>query len=281
MVIANNFYDFLNLDFIDEKMQDVWLVGSLASYNWNEIYSDLDLHILVDYDKISMDHDLLDSQFAMAKNLYNETHDLEINGFNVELYVQDINEHLESNGIYSVMRQTWIKHPKKETPKINKKKVLRFATELEQQINKALALYRAKQYKAAIRKAEQILEDMKDMRKNGLKLKGEFSSENLAYKLLRRSGALDKLNKLKRVSFDQAVSIGEKKPKKAKKAPQPVDNKVKRPKDDNYTDEISYLINGKPYPSLRVAAKELNIPKSTIEYRVKSPDFKGYTKVTG
>ena len=43
--ITKNFMDFLGVDFF---IHDVVLTGSLSNYNWSE-YSDVDLHIIIDY----------------------------------------------------------------------------------------------------------------------------------------------------------------------------------------------------------------------------------------
>ena len=47
------------------------------------------------------------------------------------------------------------------------------------------------------------------MRKSGLETGGAFSIENLAFKVLRRSDYLKKLNDLKLMSYDKLQSIEE------------------------------------------------------------------------
>ena len=49
MQIATKFFEDLDLKGID--IDDVTFTGSLANYNWTK-YSDVDLHILVDYKKV-------------------------------------------------------------------------------------------------------------------------------------------------------------------------------------------------------------------------------------
>ena len=45
--IADDFTDFLNVDWV--KPEDITMTGSLSNYNWSEDYSDIDLHIIIDY----------------------------------------------------------------------------------------------------------------------------------------------------------------------------------------------------------------------------------------
>ena len=46
--IANNFIESLSIEFF---IHDIVLTGSLSNYNWSS-YSDVDLHILIDFDEI-------------------------------------------------------------------------------------------------------------------------------------------------------------------------------------------------------------------------------------
>ena len=47
--IAYEFIEFLNIDIV---VSDVIMTGSLANYNWSK-FSDVDLHILVDFNQLS------------------------------------------------------------------------------------------------------------------------------------------------------------------------------------------------------------------------------------
>ena len=67
VMIAKDFIK--SLDLMD-KVVDITLTGSLATYNWHD-KSDIDLHILVDFTKISQDRELfrdfLDLKRAMEQ----------------------------------------------------------------------------------------------------------------------------------------------------------------------------------------------------------------------
>ena len=47
--ISNQFISFLGVDVV---ISDLIIIGSLVNYNWSE-YSDIDLHVVVDYDKFA------------------------------------------------------------------------------------------------------------------------------------------------------------------------------------------------------------------------------------
>ena len=111
--IAAEFIDDLGEDVF---VEDVYLMGSLANFNWSE-YSDVDLHILVDFNDFN-DSNKKDSTsmkkivkefFDSKKNNWNSEHDIKIKGYDVELYVQDSNEKHLSTGVYSILNNKWQK----------------------------------------------------------------------------------------------------------------------------------------------------------------------------
>jgi predicted nucleotidyltransferase len=108
--IAYEFIDFIGVDMV---VDDVVMTGSLANYNWSK-YSDIDLHILVDFKQFSeKELPLYQELFRLKKTLYNDKHNITIFGYDVELYVQDTSEPHTSSGEYSVLMDEWITKPKK------------------------------------------------------------------------------------------------------------------------------------------------------------------------
>jgi hypothetical protein len=69
--IAQDFYESTELK---ADVKDIILTGSLANYNWSEKYSDYDLHILIDFDDVDDNVELV-KKFADAakKNKTMET----------------------------------------------------------------------------------------------------------------------------------------------------------------------------------------------------------------
>jgi len=84
--IANEFIEFLKVDVV---VSDIIMTGSLANYNWSE-FSDIDLHIVVDFEQFSKEQlPLYEELFRLKKTLFNDKHDITIYGYEVELYVQN------------------------------------------------------------------------------------------------------------------------------------------------------------------------------------------------
>ena len=80
LIIAGDFIDHLGLDNI--QVTDITLSGSNAAYTYTK-HSDVDLHILVDMG--ALNDDLVYRElFHAKKTLYNDTHDITINGYDVE-----------------------------------------------------------------------------------------------------------------------------------------------------------------------------------------------------
>ena len=88
MEIANDFIDGLPFNV---TIQDVRFTGSLANYNWSQ-YSDIDLHIVVDFEELDDNKDLVKEMFDAKRLRWNEHHDIKIKGYEVELYVEDVGE---------------------------------------------------------------------------------------------------------------------------------------------------------------------------------------------
>ena len=177
--IARHFAEYLNVPRL--HLKDVTLSGSSAGYNYSS-YSDIDLHLVVSKT------DGNDELFTAKKNLYNSEHDLEIKGIPVELYVQPADQKHHSAGIYSVLDDKWIVEPVHEEPTISPRDIRAKARNYAGKINTAIR-------SGDIDKCRETMDSLKRLRKAGLESKGEQSVENLAFKLLRARGQIDKLRK--------------------------------------------------------------------------------------
>lgn len=180
MRIARHFADYLNVE--ELNLRDVTISGSNASYGYNE-FSDIDLHLVADIT------DPQQAEFYNAKkNQYNFTYNIQIKGIDVELYVQDSTQTHHSAGIYSVLRDKWLSKPTATAPKATPGEIKRKARNYAGQINQALR-------SDNLQKAQSTMEELRRLRKAGLEANGEHSVENLAFKLLRARGQIDKLRK--------------------------------------------------------------------------------------
>ena len=113
--IADAFIEYIEIP--EEALIDVVVTGSSASYNYNE-HSDLDLHIIVDYDKIHDDCPLVEGYLGALKNTFNKEHDITIHGVPVELYAEKKDQGTVHNGLYS-LNTGWIDKPEKIKPTDN------------------------------------------------------------------------------------------------------------------------------------------------------------------
>jgi hypothetical protein len=129
-----------------------------------------------------------DELFTAKKNLYNSEHKLVIDNIPVELYVQPADQKHHSAGIYSVLDDQWLVEPVHEEPTINPKDIKAKARNYAGKINSAIR-------SNDLAKCRKAMDDLKRLRKAGLESNGEQSVENLAFKLLRARGQINKLRK--------------------------------------------------------------------------------------
>lgn len=205
--VAEDF--FSDLDIPWATLEDIRIAGSLANYNWSK-YSDIDLHLVVDYSLVDENHDFAKSYFDARKKLWNEMHNIKIKGFEIEVYVEDSKQSPVSSGIYSVLNDEWIKKPTHDLSlnDIDEKLVTNKVKFLIDLINDSVVKnMHEKNYEKVVEESERISEKIKKMRQRGLEDGGEFSPENLVFKILRRKNLLDKLHMLKLEAYDKIMSL--------------------------------------------------------------------------
>lgn len=203
--IANQFVEFLDVPvFVD----DIIMTGSLANYNWSN-YSDVDLHIIVDFAQFPKEQiELFQKLFTLKKILFNTNHNITIKNFEVELYAQDEKEIHTSSGVYSVLFDEWITKPEKINVKIDNKvlmnKVKSWTEKIDEVIEDAEEGNNLEKSKEII---DKLKKKLKDYRGEGLSGDGEFSYENLVFKFLRRNGYIEKLYNFEDELIDKSLSL--------------------------------------------------------------------------
>jgi hypothetical protein len=181
--IAEHFKAFLGIDLFD--LVDITISGSNAAYTYTST-SDIDLHLVV---MIPDEHEQeLKELFNAKKYQYNDQHNIQIRGYDVELYVQDAEDPHHSMGIYSIMRDRWVSQPKRQRAQVDDIEVQEKYKCVKHRINQVIV---SDNHDNAIN----LWKSIKNMRQSGLEQGGEFSPENLAFKILRADGSLDKLRK--------------------------------------------------------------------------------------
>ena len=173
------------LDFIDIPLNivDVEVVGSNASYNYNE-NSDIDLHIIVNSEVTYVEPTILRQLYNDRKGAFNRDYDISVEGIPVELYIEDVNDGNATNGRYSLLKQQWVLEPKPihyEIPDISQ--------DLMSYQEKCASLLLSD----SAEEVRQFINDLYMMRKLGLAEGGEASTGNLIFKELRSMNMLQDL----------------------------------------------------------------------------------------
>jgi predicted nucleotidyltransferase len=198
--ISDEFVETFGVEFF---IHDIVLTGSIANYNWSN-FSDIDLHIIIDFKESKYNSDLVKEFFDAKKNVWNEKHEIVIKGYDVELYVQDVDEPHVSSGVYSVLHDKWEIEPKQEKANIDDNKILGKAEYYAKKID---SIVNSGENENILPSIEKLRSKIKEFRQCGLETGGEYSYENLVFKLLRRNGYIEKLLKLKTSITDKKLSI--------------------------------------------------------------------------
>jgi len=191
--IAKEFYKSLELK---APIQDIELTGSMANYNWTR-YSDLDVHILIDFTEINDDKDLVKKAIDGQRFMWNLRNNIVIRKHDVELYVQDIKEPHIASGLYSLQKNDWIRVPKFDPPEIDEKDVQKkfegIVNDIDQMEEKLKEKKDSMDPRELFNHGEKLKAKIMKMRKEGLDREGEMSVENLVFKQLRNEGYMEKL----------------------------------------------------------------------------------------
>jgi hypothetical protein len=201
--VSEIFLDYVDIDIF---VQDIVLIGSLTGYNWSD-FSDFDLHIMYDFNDAGDKKDLYKELFYLKKTVFNAKHDIRIKGFEVEVFIQDLNEKEKSVGSYSIMNKKWIRFPEKENFKIDEKKLIEKANQWIDIIDGVLENAEELDLDEALRVIKKYKNKLKKYRTCGLQKGGELSYENLVFKYLRRAGYLSKLDNFKNKVADKKLSL--------------------------------------------------------------------------
>jgi len=206
LMIADDFFESLNIGWVD--ISDITLTGSLANYNWSK-YSDVDLHIILDYNDVDENQELVEEYFDSKTTVWNDRHDITIKGYDVELYVQDSNIEHYSSGVYSILWDGWVVKPDNKERSIDVDKVKQKVNGVVTAIKGIYRMYKAGDYDKTIRMIDNTKKKLKKMRQSGLDREGEYSFENIAFKVLRRTGYLGKLFDMKNKSYNKSLTFKE------------------------------------------------------------------------
>ena len=210
--IADDFWDFVNIGWVNRS--GIFLTGSICGKNWSK-YSDIDLHISVDFSKVDDRTDFVQEYFDLKKNEWNNNHkNLKIYGFPVEIYVEDINADTKTSSKYDLEKNDWVKESDEDISiGLNKYGIKAKSANIMTKIDDLQDECDSTDDDAKLRdigkRAKKLYRKIKRMRKFGLNRSGEGDSLNIVYKVLRRSGYLEKLWDLSSTLYDKVNSLNE------------------------------------------------------------------------
>lgn len=195
--IAKAFIEFVGVDL---EVIDVTITGSNANYTWTD-FSDLDLHIIVQGEVTDDQREL----YTAKKSLWSDQHDITIKGLPVEVYIQGETEPHHSTGVYSLLDSNWTVEPKKVKPSVDDAAV-------EAKKDSMLRIIEMALLSKDLNQLHLVKEKIVKMRRAGLERAGEWSTENLVFKILRNLGLIDQLSEKIRELEDQELSLEQSQP---------------------------------------------------------------------
>ena len=169
--------------------------------------SDIDLHIMLDFNKIDKNFDLVKRMLDQTRINWNRKHNIKIAGKEVELYFQHYEEPHESNGIWSLELEKWLAEPVKLDPEIDMINTEKKAKSIASCVDFLEEMIKKENFKEAYEFSGRIKDKISRMRSAGLADEGIYSPENLAFKMLRNSRYLEKLSSYKVLSYDKMMSL--------------------------------------------------------------------------
>ena len=208
MTIAQDVWD--DMEKGRAKLLDVTLTGSCAGYRWSPS-SDVDVHLIVQYSDVADYEELVGSYFKARTALWDKEHDVTLFGHPVEVYVQDVDEVQWFSGVYSLMTDKWIAQPIPPDAlgeDVDYRAAERKARTYARDIQRAVAALRAHPGEQEISRVRKLKARVRQLRRSGLEREGELSIENLAFKGLRKIGALDILHAEMQRAYDISRSVG-------------------------------------------------------------------------
>ncbi len=203
LLISKDFIEKLNLENVD--IYDITLTGSNSNYNYND-YSDLDVHVLIDFKDINEDEDLVKKALDGDRFIWNLRHNINLNGHDVEMYMQDKDEPHVASGLYSIRDDEWITEPTYDPPSIDERDVYKKANAIAKEVEiltEKISAAKGDEARELHTRANKLKEKISKMRQRGLAREGEFSIENLAFKVLRNTQVIGDLIDQVTKSYDR------------------------------------------------------------------------------
>ena len=170
----------------------VTITGSIVNYNYNK-YSDIDLHFIIDKNDYNKENfELIIDNFNTKAKVWNYEHEnIIMFDHNIEIYIQEKSEKHTSTGVYDLLKNNWINKPEKQYKDIDIEYLKSKFNKMIQKVDYVISQNNPE-------KIEKFIDNVKQYRKSGLESEGEYSYENIIYKMLKHFGYISKLYDEKR-----------------------------------------------------------------------------------
>lgn len=200
--------EFINNLYGDFDISDIFLIGSLASYNWSQ-YSDFDVHIQLEYSDINPDTGLVENYLDLLGKRWNRDYSITLYDYEVELYVEDMGQDRSHiNGLYSILKDKWIKRPSDDIEDVDTHLVEKKAINLMEQVDEIESRLDSADYDEIKDDVDRIWDKIKKARRDGINSPdGEYSIGNLVFKYLRRNDYIGKIIDIKSQLVEKKYSI--------------------------------------------------------------------------
>lgn len=183
VAIADKFSEFIRFKGSKIEISDIELTGSNCNFNYTPT-SDLDMHLQVNYSSVGESDDLVSQYLYDKKILWGLKYDIKIGTIPVECYAGEAGEdRVKGAAYFSLLNNEWIVKPDRNNIVVDISAVKQKAAEIMDSVDKCETL----------NQLEKLQEKLWRMRYSGLHSTGEFSTETLVYKILRRNGTLDRI----------------------------------------------------------------------------------------
>lgn len=198
--IAEAWSEFANVP--KSAIKDIIMTGGNANYNYTD-QSDIDVHLVVDYDKMDCDKELVFDYFMSKKSLWASSHNVTVYGQPVELFAEPVDAGRKTGqGVYSLKKDKWIQEPKFEDLNFDKDPLLASKVDFyKREIENAI------EGRVDMSVADTLKNRIYGMRAAAIQKEGEFSFENLVFKELRNRGYIDKLRAYLTTKKDDQLSL--------------------------------------------------------------------------
>ena len=170
---------------------------------------------MVDYKEVWEKTDFVQDYFDSKKQLWSEEHkELKIYGFPVEIYVEDVNNDNPSSGIYSLEKNEWLVEPNDfQDAKINEDRIKEISAKLITEIDNIDDQLKTEKDNHKLEvlstKMKKLFDRLVKQRKESLQKHGEMGTYNIVWKVLRRTGYLDKIWDIINSVYNKVNSIKE------------------------------------------------------------------------